>query len=277
VVDADGSPHDLDSAATIAAPAALLDQLIPILQAADLTDSRDTHVTFQSPYAALDAILSRARYLIFEFDGPVADLAAAMPDAADQLRATLRAEGGELPPDIAKTSDPVEILAYAEGVSVDLAGRIDAQLSGIEVAAAGKARPAAYLHETFAACRDSGRTLGIVSRSAGEAVRVYLAKRGLAEPVRRISAVSGYPPGHLLPGLQLVEEVFRGLGAAPSECALISASATGIEAAERAGIASIGYATDPGTSERLVDAGAGCILPSLADLTLRLRARPLPN
>jgi Inositol monophosphatase family len=97
VVDADGRPHNLDSAATIAAPAPLLSQLIPLLRAADLTDSQNPPLPYTSPYAALDAILSRARYLIFEFDGPVADLTAAMPDAAEQLRATLHTEHADLP------------------------------------------------------------------------------------------------------------------------------------------------------------------------------------
>ena len=38
VVDKNGTPHDLDSTATIAAPAPLVDQLIPLIQAADNAD-----------------------------------------------------------------------------------------------------------------------------------------------------------------------------------------------------------------------------------------------
>ena len=275
VVDADGRPHDLDSAATIAAPAALLSQLLPLIRAADLTDSQDTQVPYVSPYAALDAILSRARYLIFEFDGPLADLTAAMPGTADQLRATLRTESADLPLTIAETGDPFEILTYAARVSPDLAARIDAQLTSLEVTAAAAARPAAYVHETLAACRDSGRRPAIVSRNSTEAVRPYLARHGLAEQVRHVTAAPSYPPGHLQTGPRLVEDTILALGASPAECALITASATGIEIAQNAGTKSIGYATEPSTSERLTDAGAGCVIPSLADLTLRLRARPL--
>ena len=277
VVDANGSPHDLDSAATIAAPAPLLSQLIPLIRAADLTGSQDTPVPYKSPYAALDAILSRARYLIFEFDGPIADLTAAMPDVADQLRATLRAERADLPSAITKTSDPFEILTYAEAVGSSLGKRIDAQLTTIEVTAAAAARPAAYVHEMLAASRDSGRTSAIVSRNSAEAVSSYLATHGLAEQVRLVATAPSYPPGHLQPGPHLVEEIIRTLSASPAECALITASVTGIEIAQNVGTQSIGYATDPRTSERLAGAGAGCLLPSLADLTLRLRARPLPN
>ena len=278
VTDADGSPHDINSAATIAAPAALLSQLLPLIRAADLTGSPDTPVPFTSPYAALDGILSRARYLIFEFDGPVADLTAAMPaSTAEQLRATLRTESADLPSAIAETSDPFEILAHAAAISSNLGKRSDAQLTAIEVGAAAMARSAAYVHETLAACADSGRTPAIVSRNSTEAVSSYLATHGLAEQVRHVTAAPSYPPGHLQTGPHLIEDTIQALGASPAECALITASAMGINIAQDAGTASIGYATDPGTSERLTDAGAECVIPSLADLTLRLRARPLPN
>jgi beta-phosphoglucomutase-like phosphatase (HAD superfamily) len=277
VTDADGSPHDINSAATIAAPASLLSQLLPLIRAADLTGSQDTPVPYTSPYAALDAILSHARYMIFEFDGPIADLSAAMPDAAEQLRAFLRTEISDLPRAVADTGDPFEILAHAAGISPGVAARIDGQLTTLEITAAAAARPAAYVHETLAACRDSGRTPAILSRHSAEAVSSYLATHGLAQQVQHVTAAQNYPPGHLQTGPHLAEDTIQALGASPAECALITASATGINIAQNAGTASIGYATDPATSERLRSAGADCVIPSLADLTLRLRARPLPN
>jgi hypothetical protein len=51
----------------------------------------------------------------------------------------------------------------------------------------------------------------------------------------------------------------------------------GIDAAHGVGAQAIGYARTPADREHLAQAGAICIIPSLADLTLRLRARPLPN
>ena len=52
-----------------------------------------------SPYAALDHILSRAHYLIFEFDGPICDLSAAMPaTTATSSRATLKPTPPTRPP-----------------------------------------------------------------------------------------------------------------------------------------------------------------------------------
>jgi beta-phosphoglucomutase-like phosphatase (HAD superfamily) len=281
VVDSDGTPHTLNSKATIAAPAPLLSQIIPLLQAADLpSDTDDTRASHTSPYAALDTILSRARYLIFEFDGPICDLSAAMPlTTADQLRATLRTHTADLPPApaVIGTGDPFEVIEQAAAISADLGRQIDSQLTDIETQAVTKAMPSAYVHETLAACRDSGRLAAVMSRHSTSAVTAYLDTHGLADQVRAIVAPADYPPGHLQTGPYLIEEAIRALDARPASCAVITATAAGIHAARTTGTMSIGYATTLTTSEGLAAPRAACTISSLADLTLRLRARPLPN
>jgi len=278
VTDAHGNPHDLNSAATIAAAPALISQLIPLIQAADLTAPQDAQVGFASPYKELDEILSQARHLIFDFDGPVCDLTAAMPPrAVEQLRGILSADTADLPAAIAAISDPVEIIAQAVAISPALAARIDAQLTNLEVAAARAARPAAYVHEALAACRDSGRTPAVISRHSGQAVSSYLDQHGLADQARDVTPVATFPPGHLQTMTHLLEDAIHALGAMPAECALITATEAGIDTACGIGAHAIGYATTPALAERLTAAGAGTTIPSLADLTLRLRARPLPN
>jgi beta-phosphoglucomutase-like phosphatase (HAD superfamily) len=67
------------------------------------------------------------------------------------------------------------------------------------------------------------------------------------------------------------------LGTTPDRCAVITATAQGIQAARTARTLTIGYATTLAASEHLAASGAECTISSLADLTLRLRARPLPN
>jgi myo-inositol-1(or 4)-monophosphatase len=274
VVDTDGSPHDLHSAATIAAPAPLISQIIPLIQDAGYPPQpQDTRVARTSPYAALDHILRSARYLIFEFDGPICNLSAAMPaTTASQLRAIL--DTADLPLAI---SDPFEILARAAAISPDLAARIDSELTDVEETAMTKAIPAAYVHETLAACRDSGRHPAIISRHSARVLDAYLTSHGLADQLRAVIAPTGYPPGHLQTTEQLLEDAVRTLSTTPAECVLISASPTGTSAARSTGTQTIGYAATSGASERLTAAGAGCTITSLADLTLRLRARPLPN
>jgi beta-phosphoglucomutase-like phosphatase (HAD superfamily) len=71
--------------------------------------------------------------------------------------------------------------------------------------------------------------------------------------------------------------VIRTAGTTPAKCALITASVTSVDAARNARAHSIGYATTAEAHELLATAGAECIVPSLADLTLRLRPRPMPK
>jgi myo-inositol-1(or 4)-monophosphatase len=278
VVDANGDPHQFTSAATIAAAPALTSELIRLIRAADITNPPTGTVPDLTTYAELDAILSQAQHLIFDFDGPVCDLSAVMPpDTADQLRAIIRTEAGELPPSLTKTRDPAELLSYAATVSPDLAARVDAMLSEIEIAASSRAASAAYLDDALAACRDSGRTVTIIGRCTVAAIKAHLAGAGLIDSIQQISGPGSYPPGHLETQHHAAIGAIQALGAQPENCVLVTTSVGGVESARSLDAQLIGYATTPSIGDRLTTAGAGCVIPSLADLTLRLRARPSPS
>ena len=273
VVDKNGSPHDLNSAATIAAPAPLVDQLIPLIQAAD-NDYEPTSRN-RPPHAALDSVLGQTGHLILDFDGPVCDLFAGTPveAIAAHLRDVLRAEPIEPPTAIAETTDLFEILSYAASISPGLAARAETVMTNLELNAVATAAPAGYIHDTVAACRESGRSTTVISRHSAAAVRSYLTTHGLADKVEDVIART---PGQLQRTSGLVEGAIGTLGP-PSTCTLVTASAEAIQATSHAGAHTIGYARAPGMRERLTTAGAETVIPSLADLVLRLRARPLPN
>jgi myo-inositol-1(or 4)-monophosphatase len=276
VVDIDGTNHSYESAATIAGPETLITQLLPLIQATEVTAvGPEGRSGFVSPYAELDAILASARYLIFDFDGPICGLSAAMPaDTSQRLRALMLADGAQVPAD---SADPFDILATAVGQSPNLGQALDAKLTSIELAAVAQATASGYVHETLAACRDSGRTSAVVGRQSAEAIHTYLVKHGLIEQTALVIAPGSYPPGHLQTLTHLVEDTIGALATTPAECALITASQTGIDVAHVIGTHVIGYARTPAERGHLANAGATCVIPSLADLTLRLRARPLPN
>ena len=217
VTDADGTPHTLTSAATIAAAPALIPQLVPLVQTASNRDTASPadQAAMKSPYADLDAILSRARYLIFDFDGPVRDPATGTP--------------------------------------------------------------AGYIHEALAACRDSGRIPAITSAASTSETTAYLARHGLDELAHHVYSLSSDGPEHGQVSAQLLTDTISALGSKPSDCAVITATAATVQNARNSGLATIGYAATPSAGQQLTSAGADSLLPSLADLTLRLRARPLPN
>jgi myo-inositol-1(or 4)-monophosphatase len=275
VVDIDGTAHRYDSAATIAGPDALISQLLPLIQATEAATGPDGQSSFTSPYAELDAILASAHYLIFDFDGPICDLSAAMPaDTSQRLRTIMLRHGLRIPAD---SGDPFDILTTTVGQSPDLSAALDAELTSIELTAVAQASGSGYVHEALAACRDSGRTPAIIGRQSADSIRTYLARYGLIDQAALVIAPGSYPPGHLQTFARLVEDTIGALGATPAESALITAAPAGIDAAHGVGTHVIGYARTPADREHLAQAGATCVIPSLADLTLRLRARPLPN
>ncbi len=212
VTDYDGTPHNMDSAATIAAPAQLIPHLMPLIQTATTIrpQTPDAQITHASPYADLDRILSRARHLLFDLDGPINGKPAATP--------------------------------------------------------------AGYLYEALAACKDSGRTTAVIAAASRRAATGYLARHGLDDQVQSVITLNGQTPGHHhQAAAQLIQNAISELATSPSECALITASAATVHAAHAAGLATIGYIAD----QKLTDAHPDASLPSLADLALRLRARPL--
>ncbi len=173
--------------------------------------------------------------------------------------------------------DAAETLASGVpgNAGVEAASLVAARLAGIELAAVGKAAPSAYVHEAIAACRDSGRTPVILSRQSRQAVQAWLARFALDDQVRYVIAPDDRAPARERLDDGLLAGGLRGLDIRPDSCALITATPSAVERARGGGLQSIGYASAPALGQRLADSGAEAVMPSLADLTLRLRARPL--
>jgi phosphoglycolate phosphatase len=226
------------------------------------------------PDSDLDAILARTRHLLLDFDGPICAIFAGLPAAtvADRLR-KLFGDHAKLPEDIARTSDPIEVFAYAAAVSEDLAARVETEMTDQELAAVATAAPTPYVHEVVTACQNSGRSVAVVSNNSSQAVHSYLARHGLNDRISLVVARTDHDPALLKPSPHLISQAVSALDAEPGECTLVGDSVTDIQGAHLASVHSIGYANRPGKRERFTEAGAGAIIDSLADLALRLRVR----
>jgi phosphoglycolate phosphatase len=133
------------------------------------------------------------------------------------------------------------------------------------------------VHAVITSCRDSGRTLTVVSNNSDRAVRAYLARHALDGPISAVIARTSPDPDQLKPCPYFLRQAIAASDAEPAACTLVGDQTTDIDAARQAGTHSIGYANKPGKAETLADADAGAIITSLAPLALALRARPLPN
>jgi phosphoglycolate phosphatase len=221
----------------------------------------------------LATIVSRTRHLLLDFDGPICSIFAGLPavTVADRLR-KLFGDHAQLPDEITRTADPLEIFAYAATISQDLAARVETEMTDQELAAVVTAAPTPYVHEVVTACQNSDRSVAVVSNNSAAAIHSYLARHGLDDRISLVVARTIHNPGLLKPNPHLITEAVNALNAEPGECTLVGDSVTDIEGARLANVQSIGYANKPGKRERLGSAGAGAIINSLADLALRLRA-----
>jgi phosphoglycolate phosphatase len=219
-------------------------------------------------------IIGRTRYLLLDFDGPICDIYAGTPDitVADHLRKLLTDQDIALPAGIAATSDPLAVFTWSATVSAELAAQVEAEMTEQETAAVPTARPNAYVHEVMDACRETGRTVAVVSNNSHQAVRTYLERHSLDGRVTLIAARTSPDPALLKPSPYLINQAVRELSAPPQECVLVGDSTTDIQAGHLAGIDTIGYANRQGKHESLTSAGATAVILSLADLVLPLRA-----
>jgi phosphoglycolate phosphatase len=237
-------------------------------------------MTSGPPYgAALLGILTPTRHLLLDFDGPICDLYAGLPAAtvAERLRKLFSDQDRQLPDNVARSDDPLEVFAYAATISPGLAARVETELTSLEESAVSTAKAAAYVHEVVTSCRESGRSVSVVSNNSERAVNSYLAQHGLDDRIDLVVARTSYDATLLKPNPHLIERALDTLGAEPAACAFVGDSTTDIEAARIVGVPSIGYANRPEKHNLLAKAGANTVVSSLSDLVLVLRARPLPN
>ncbi len=230
----------------------------------------------RAPFAALDDILIQTRCLLISFDGPICSLFADMAASrvADSLRAVIAQEGARVPQAIEHTGNWLEILTYAASVSPDLAARVESELTTIESAALTTAVPTPYVNDVLTVCHDSARPVAIISNHSETAVRTYLVLHDLYGQIRFIAARTGPDSAMLKPRRDLTKLAVTGLDTLSPACALVCGSSADIQAAHAAGVHSIGHARTPRDTDDLIDAGAGAIIVSMADLALRLRAHP---
>jgi len=225
------------------------------------------------PFAALDDILAHTRHLLLDFDGVVCRLYAGRPrsQAADRLRVVLNEHGAPLPETVATTTDPLAVLAFAATISRELVEQVDAELTECEIGAVPTAAPVGHVHDVIASARESGRTVTVISTCSARTVDAYLERTSLADLAGLGVARRPHEPASVsVPSL--IGRATGLLDTDASACAVLTASADVLDAAPKTGAAVIAYASTPPTRAHVHSGG---VVTSLADLAIRLRARPL--
>ena len=222
----------------------------------------------RAPFADLDDILLQTRHMLFSFDGTICDLFSGptATSACDHLRKVITDQREPpLPADVAGTTDPFEVLKYAaDYLGQDMAIRAEAELTKLEDNAATTAVPMPYVDDAVRACRESGRSVTILSKNRTRAVKLYLSRH---EMTRMIGIVAREVPDVSTIGqARLIERAADELNAEPATCALLCPTVDAIRETETSGAHRIAYARTAEDRERLAAAGASATITSLSDL-----------
>jgi phosphoglycolate phosphatase len=222
-------------------------------------------------------LLSRARCLLIDFDGPICAVFAGHSATAvahhlhDVIRERLR---GDLPPGIAElTANPLQILGQVDALGDDALTRAVADACrDAETAAIAAARPTPGAEELLRAAHHTGRRVAVVSNNASLAVETYLRTHNLIRYLDGLAArFDGMPPRLLKPHPFLIERGLTAVHARPADAVFIGDSVTDIEAGQAAGTPTIGYANKPGKHLRLTDAGADAVIDAMQSLVQTLQ------
>lgn len=226
----------------------------------------------------LAEVLAAAPHAFVDFDGPICAVFGGKTTdrvVANLLRHVLGDRADELPPAIASSPDPFDVLRFAANLGPHKAADVERRLARLEINAVTHVRPTDGAAEAMTELHRAGRTMTIVSNNSAAAVAAFLADHDLLALVAGISARTSDNPEKLKPHPHLLNEAIRARHAPPAACVLIGDSVTDVQAAQAAGTLSIGYANKPGKLDRLIRAGADAIVTTMAEIADAARSLPM--
>jgi beta-phosphoglucomutase-like phosphatase (HAD superfamily) len=175
-------------------------------------------------------------HVLIAFDGPVAELAD-VGSVADRLRVMVA--DGPLPAEVARTDDPMVVLAYAATIGPATERALHAQLRRIEYERVADARTAPGLHDACAAMAAVGAQITAVSSLAADVARTFLVMHGLQEHVRHVIGPTGADRSGLPPAPDLVATAIRERAVPVESCLFVGGTDVDLAAARAAGVETI--------------------------------------
>jgi phosphoglycolate phosphatase-like HAD superfamily hydrolase len=213
------------------------------------------------------SLVSQARYLLIDFDGPICAVFAGhpAPQVAAQLRERLIERGVTIPPTAAGHDDPLEVFRISATANRDKADLAHQLLTELELDAIQSAEPTPCSAELLAVASAHAQSVAIVSNNSAMSINAYLRAHRISD---RVTLIAGrvVDPSRMKPDPFLVYEAIIGLSEVAERGVMIGDSVSDIQAAHAARVPAIGYANRPVKHSRLANAGADAITTSIADL-----------
>ncbi|MET7572688.1 HAD family hydrolase [Streptomyces sp. NPDC005492] len=219
----------------------------------------------------LQTLITRARYVLFDFDGPICRVFAGHAADGVALRLVQWLDGlgaGELlTAEESRTSDPWDVLRSLgrRRPGSDLVAELEQRLTDEELKAVSSAMPTAGADPLVRTWAKSGAQLAVTTNNSPRAVWKYLEGRGLDGCFTYVCGRTR-DPNLLKPHPHCLQEALAEFGADPSDALMLGDSPPDVEAARRAGVAFVGYARNERKEKELREAKAEHIVFSLREV-----------
>ncbi|MFC3573204.1 HAD family hydrolase [Streptomyces yaanensis] len=227
----------------------------------------------------LRELIARARFILFDFDGPICRLFAghSAEHVARDLVAWLEGQGlqGLLTEEERVHPDPMAVL-YAVNrrrPRSDLVAELEERLTQQELKAVATAWPTAYADPLIRTWAAVGARLAVATNNSARTATRYLADRGLTGCFAPNVYGRTQDLHHLKPHPHCLNRALSAMGAAPSSALMIGDAPSDLDAARQAGVPFLGYARNARKEKLLREAGADDVVSSLEPVLRILRHR----
>ncbi|MGW3494603.1 HAD family hydrolase [Streptomyces sp. NPDC001020] len=225
----------------------------------------------------LHGLITGARFVLFDFDGPICRLFAGHPAAgvARDLVTGLKRRGllRLLTETEKEHPDPQAVLLAVDERQPggDLVAELEEMLTQQELRAVRSAQPTAYADQLIRTWTALGARLAVTTNNSARAVSRYLAGRGLVDCFA--PHIYGRTPDlhQQKPDPYRLNRALQAMGAAAGTALMIGDAPSDLKAAERAGVPFLGYACDERKEKLLREAGATVVVGSLEPVLRLLR------
>ncbi|MFD4563511.1 HAD family hydrolase [Streptomyces sp. NPDC058467] len=254
-----------------------------LLVTSDTAQTEQTDAVATEPVATetekLREVITRARFVLFDFDGPMCRLFAghSAEDVAKDLVEWLERQGlrGLLTEEERVHPDPHAVLRMVDRrhPRSDLVVELEERLTQHELKAVASAMPTAWADPLIRTWTAVGARLAVATNNSPLVVSRYLDSRGLAGCFTPNIYGRTRDLRHLKPHPYCLNRALTALGAAPSSALMIGDTPSDLYAAQRAGVPFLGYARNEDKATLLRRAGAEDVVGSLEPVLRVLRGQ----
>ncbi|MEU5123715.1 HAD family hydrolase [Streptomyces asoensis] len=230
-----------------------------------------------SASADLREMITRARVVLWDFDGPICRLFAghSAEGVADGLVEWLEGRGlhGLLTESERESLDPHVVLRAVDRrhPGSDLVTELEERLTQEELKATATAMPTAWADPLIRTLVALGLRLAITTNNSPQVATAYLAGRGLTSCFAPHVYGRTQELSHLKPDPHCLNRALRAMGSAPGTALMIGDTPSDFLAAREAGVPFLGYARNERKEKTLRGAGATAVVNSLETVLTAVR------